>query len=153
MCLNGMDMENFTFFIMLYSYWDICDIFTILGLYATLKNVWTVNKCSSTPFYSILFYSILFYSILLYSVLLYSILFYSILFYSILFYSTPILFYCNQSNCCCWTQLTGCTDCRSIMFTSRNYIAELGIVNGKIILKWFIIVSGMSSCQNHLYHI
>jgi len=48
---------------------------TSLALYDSLKNVWTVNKC------------------------------YSILFYSIPFYSTPILFYCNQSNCCCWTQL------------------------------------------------
>jgi len=41
----------------------------------------------------------------------------------------------------------------SIMFASRNYIVELGIVNGKIILKWIIIVSGMFWCQNHLCHI
>jgi len=80
---------------------------------------------------------------LFYSFLLFSILLYSILLYAILFYSAPILFYCNQSNCCCWTQLTGCTDCMSIMFTSRNYIGELGIVNVKIILKWIIIVSSM----------
>jgi hypothetical protein len=104
---------------------------TSLALYGTLKNVWTVNKC----------YSILLYYIILYYILFCCILFYSILFYSILFYS--ILFYCNQSNCCCWTQLTGYADFMSIMFTSRNYIGELGIVNVKIILKWIIIVSSM----------
>jgi len=98
----------------------------------------------SILFYSVLLYSILFYFILFYSTLLYySIQLYSILFYSILFYSTPVLLYCSPSNCCCWTHLTGCTDCMCIMFTSRNYIGELGKVNGTIILKWIIIVSGM----------
>jgi hypothetical protein len=97
---------------------------TSLALYGTLKNVWTVNKCYSILVYYILFYSFLF-----------------ILFYSILFYS--ILFYCNQNNYCCWTQLTGYADFMSIMFTIRNYIGELGIVNVKIILKWIIIVSSM----------
>jgi hypothetical protein len=75
--------------------------------------------------------------------LFYSLLFYCTVFYSTLFYSTLILFCCNQSNCCCWTQLTGHTDSLSIMFAIRNYVGELGIVNGKIILKWIIIVSGM----------
>jgi hypothetical protein len=75
----------------------------------------------------------------------------TVIFCSILFYYI-ILFHsnCNQSNCFCWTQPTGCTDCMIIIFTSRNYI---GVVNVKIILKWTIIVSGMFWCLNHLYHI
>jgi hypothetical protein len=64
--------------------------------------------------------------------------------YSILSYST-------WSNSFYWTQL--CTDSVSIMFTSSKYMGQLGIVNGNVILKWIIIVSGKFWHQNQLYHI